>query len=159
MDTYCTYHLIWNFKGHTCFICSVSRCDFPAYSSFNLPNFGRHPGFLHGPGTYAWNGGARVHCGKSSWTSGLFVRVTVCICVLLPLCVCVCVLCLALGRCWWTAAAGSSSLHCALSFSLSKHTDTHKQSNKHFMDAVPFFFCKTTFSVLNCFDFLVCFSS
>lgn len=46
------------------------------------------------------------------------------------MCVCVCVLCLALGRCWWTAAAGSSSLHCALSFSLSKHTHTHRQTIK-----------------------------
>lgn len=54
-------------------------------------------------------------------------------------CVClpgwVCVLWLALGRCWSTAAAGRFSLHCALSFSQSKHTHTH------FFLQNNFFFC------------------
>ena len=109
----------------------MSRCDVPAHSSFDLPNSGRHPGFLHGPGPYAWKRGATVHWSKCSQASGLFVCVCVCAFVCALMCVSVCVLCLALGRCWWTAAAGSSSLHCALSFSLSKHTHTHTHTHRH----------------------------
>lgn len=103
------------FKEHKGLICFVSRCDFPADSSSDLPNSGRHPGFLHGPGTYTWDGGAGVHCGKSSWTCD----------------VCACVFCV-----WpWASVDGLQQLGVprlvALSHlaNLNTHTPTHTHSH------------------------------
>lgn len=72
-------------------------------------------------------------------------------------CMSMCVLHLALGRWWWTVAAGSSLLHCTLSFSQSKHTCrqthtkvhkklTNKQKNNlwalcHFFQKASIFLC------------------
>lgn len=124
----------------------MSRCDFPANSSSDLPHSWRHSGFLHGPGTNTWDGCAGIHRSESS---SLFH-----ICDFSS--VSMCVLHLALGRWWWTAAAGSSLLHCILSFSRSKHTCTpthtntkaHKKTNnkkKLFMGLVLFFQNATIF--------------
>lgn len=54
------------------YLCFVSRCDVPADSIFDLPHYWRHPGFLHGPGTYTWAGCGRVHRCRFCQTSGSF---------------------------------------------------------------------------------------
>lgn len=61
--------------------------------------------------------------------SHVFVCLCKCLCLrVMELHMCTCVpLSVALGLCWWTAAAGSSSLHCILSLRLSKNTHTQTQ--------------------------------